>query len=288
MTNGPHRTIIAALTLASWFTLAANSTAQSTDADSSPIEIALVSEAQTIVPGTTFTVAIHQKMKPGYHTYWRNPGTIGLPTSIEWDLPAGFKAGEIQWPIPHMTKMAAYHVWGYEGEALLLVDITPPSSLKLGAPVTIRGKATWMCCGKQCYPGFDDLSVVLPVATTSKPDPRWKPAFDRIRAEQPQESDAWKIECVEKAGQYTLRITADSATTLSPGAIRFFDFDRQISSDKPQQMKSRGMKLTLTLQAEEHTPDKLDRLRGILVAKRSWGKDASFRTLAVDVPITRK
>ena len=46
--------------------------------------------------------------------------------------------------------------------------------------------------------------------------------------------------------------------------------------------------MVLTLQAEKHTPDKLDRLRGILVAKRSWGNDASFRTLAVDVPITRK
>jgi hypothetical protein len=53
-------------------------------------------------------------------------------------------------------------------------------------------------------------------------------------------------------------------------------------------MKSRGMKLTLTLQAEEHTPDKLDRLRGILVAEKSWGEDASFRTLKVDVPITRE
>lgn len=288
MTNPSHRKAAAALSLAAALLFVEAARAQSTGAGASPIEITLVSEARTIVPGKTFSVAIHQKMKPGYHTYWRNPGTIGLPTSIEWDLPEGFEAGEIQWPIPQMTKMAAYDVWGYEGEALLLIDISPPASLKPGASVTIKGKATWMCCGKQCYPGFDNLSVVLPVTTEAKLDAQRKTAFDHVRKQQPKKSNAWRIECAEKGGQYTIRITPKSKAAGKTGAVRFFDFNRQISSDKPQKMRNRGNKMALTLQAEEHTPDKLDRLRGILVANKTWGKDASFRTLKVDVPITRE
>ena len=30
-------------------------------------------------------------MAPGFHTYWRNPGTLGLPTAVEWSLPEGYE-----------------------------------------------------------------------------------------------------------------------------------------------------------------------------------------------------
>lgn len=290
MKNAIQRAAFAMLSLSGSAALFAATPAQAASDDAGPIEIALVSDAMSITPGHSFTVAIHQKLRPGYHTYWRNPGTIGLPTSVEWDLPEGFTAGEIQWPPPQVTKMAAYHVWGYEREALLLVDITAPKSLKPGASVTIKGKATWMCCGQQCHPGFEDLSLTLPVTAEPKSNPIWTKSFDLVRQQQPRASGAWRITCTAKGDTYTLRLSwkKGAAQAVKPGNIRFFDHDRQISSDKPQQMKNRGKKLALTLQAEEHTPDKLDRLRGILVAEKSWGEDDSFQTLTVDVPISRE
>ncbi|MBC7940485.1 MAG: protein-disulfide reductase, partial [Chitinophagaceae bacterium] len=36
--------------------------------------------------------------QPHWHTYWKNPGDSGLPTALEWTLPAGVTAGEIAWP----------------------------------------------------------------------------------------------------------------------------------------------------------------------------------------------
>ena len=38
--------------------------------------------------------------QPHWHTYWKNGGDSGGPTKIEWTLPAGVTAGEIQWPPP--------------------------------------------------------------------------------------------------------------------------------------------------------------------------------------------
>ncbi len=257
-------------------------------AASSPIRIDLVSESKAIVPGETFTVAIRQRMKAGYHTYWRNPGKVGLATSMKWKLPEGFKAGEIQWQLPELTTMAAYTVWGYEKEALLLVDITPPDSLKPGDKVIVKGDATWMCCGKQCHPGFKELSLALPVAAKAKPHKRLKRAFDQVRAQQPSQSDAWKVTCAAKDDAYTLRITPVSKqANKNPGAIRFFDYDRQISSDKPQVLKRDGDSFVLKLAAEEHTPDELKTLKGILVAENGWSAASRSIALAVATSIKR-
>jgi thiol:disulfide interchange protein DsbD len=60
----------------------------------------LVAEQQALVPGETATVALRLAIEPGWHTYWRNPGESGLPTTLEWRLPPGYAAGSIAWPAP--------------------------------------------------------------------------------------------------------------------------------------------------------------------------------------------
>jgi len=55
----------------------------------------LVAEQDALVPGTTATVALRLAIEPGWHTYWRNPGESGLPTTLGWRLPQGYAAGAI-------------------------------------------------------------------------------------------------------------------------------------------------------------------------------------------------
>src|SRR5438046_9554872 len=60
----------------------------------------LILSAEAARPGETVTAGVLLKMPPGWHTYWRNSGDSGAPTKIDWQLPVGIKAGEIQWPVP--------------------------------------------------------------------------------------------------------------------------------------------------------------------------------------------
>ena len=39
---------------------------------------------------------------PHWHTYWKNPGDSGSPPIIDWKLPAGFTAGDFEWPHPDL------------------------------------------------------------------------------------------------------------------------------------------------------------------------------------------
>ena len=64
------------------------------------IEVELVSQEAGVAPGSTVYVALRQKIQPGWHTYWRNPGDAGDATRIVWTLPAGWTAGDFVWPTP--------------------------------------------------------------------------------------------------------------------------------------------------------------------------------------------
>jgi len=63
----------------------------------------LLLSAESAQPGETVWAGVELKMAPGWHTYWRNPGDAGLPTTMTWTLPPGVSAGEINWPIPEKT-----------------------------------------------------------------------------------------------------------------------------------------------------------------------------------------
>ena len=60
----------------------------------------LVLAAAKARPGDTVLAGVQLRMEPRWHTYWRNPGASGAATMIDWQLPAGVTAGEIQWPVP--------------------------------------------------------------------------------------------------------------------------------------------------------------------------------------------
>ena len=45
-------------------------------------------------------LAIHMRTNPGWHGYWLNPGDAGLPMDVQWQLPRGFSAGPLRYPVP--------------------------------------------------------------------------------------------------------------------------------------------------------------------------------------------
>lgn len=292
---GMSRIALAAALSAAFLAVLADAKAET--AGFSPIDVALVSDQSGIVPGQIFTVALHQKIAPGFHTYWKNPGTVGLPTSIRWQLPPGFKAGPIQWPLPKAQRMTVYRVWGYQNEALLLADIAAPPDLPLGKTVRIVAEASWMCCGRQCHPGFKKLELLLPSTKFASQNTAWAGKFEQVRNQQPKAFPDWKIQCVRTENQYKLsavsphfRAAADNADSKSgaaakPPTIRFFGFRRQISSDKPQIVRPLPNGYELTLFAEEFGAEEQSRLTGILVSSRGWRADCPQRPLLIDVPI---
>jgi cytochrome c biogenesis DsbD-like protein/thioredoxin family protein len=127
------------------------------------VKATMVADTLAVQPGKPFRVGIHLVMDPGWHTYWKDPGDAGLPTTIEWKLPEGFAAGEIGWPAPQQViEPGNIKANAYSGETVLTTVITPPKTIKQ-KQIVISARVDWLVCEKVCIPGGADVSLTLPV-----------------------------------------------------------------------------------------------------------------------------
>jgi thiol:disulfide interchange protein DsbD len=127
----------------------------------------LLTEARAVVPGRPFVVGLHLDLPQGWHTYWRNPGDAGAPTTLSWRLPAGFAAGPVAWPRPERIEQGEIVSYGYHDEVLLMVEIAAPDDLPPEGWVEIALDAEWLVCAEICVPEYERFELRLPVAQES-------------------------------------------------------------------------------------------------------------------------
>jgi thiol:disulfide interchange protein DsbD len=136
-------------------------------------------------PGKQVWVGLQLTHQPQWHTYWKNSGDSGLPTQLEWKLPAGITAGEIAWPIPKKIPIGTLANYGYEGTVLLPVPLTVSPDFKpsLLGDVDIRLKAQWLVCKQECIPEEGDFAMKLPARSTTAV---YAKAFEEALAANPR------------------------------------------------------------------------------------------------------
>lgn len=158
------------------------------------LRVRLVSERAVVTPGTPFWAGLLQTLDDGWHTYWRNPGDSGAAARIDWRLPAGWTVSPVQWPTPDRMPYGNLMNYGYAGEVLLPVVITPPADAK-GGRVELAADALWLVCADVCIPG----EALLRLSVRVRPRPAAAgngaaPLFDRWRARIPRPVDGARVE----------------------------------------------------------------------------------------------
>jgi len=147
--------------LAGWVCLAALT------ASAAHTQARLILSADTARPGDTVLAGVDLKMEPGWHTYWKNPGAAGYATKIEWQLPPGVTAGEIQWPLPEKLPPVEVTTYGYDDEVVLLVPLKLAADLKPG-PLDLKAKVSWLECKAACIPGNGNVEATLNISDQTK------------------------------------------------------------------------------------------------------------------------
>ncbi|MEP6982602.1 MAG: protein-disulfide reductase DsbD domain-containing protein [Sphingomicrobium sp.] len=144
------------------------------------IEPQLVAEGPA-PPGGEVELAIHMRTNPGWHGYWLNPGDAGLPMDVQWQLPKGFAAGPLRYPVPTRLTVAGLMNYVFERDYAVLVRLKVPAGVKGAVP--IRADAHWLACtDKVCVPEQGQLSLDLPVGSGT-PN---RAQFDQWRRALPQ------------------------------------------------------------------------------------------------------
>jgi len=229
-------------------------------------------------------------MDEGWHTYWRNPGDSGLATTIEWNLPEGLKAGEIEWPYPAKVNIPPFVVFGYDREVFLLTKMDAASSLTEGAEKTIQAKIVWLSCKEICVPGEADLSLTLPVLNQEpKLDEKWAEPFADTRAKLPVHAKEWNMTAVKVRNKIIFYVENQANADFNPQAIEFFPYEPGlIDYSKPMKIKpaKNGFELNLPLTPiQNKIPSKL---QGVLVCEKGRRGEQSGQAILVDIPIEKK
>jgi thiol:disulfide interchange protein DsbD len=257
--------------LALLFLLATPALAQD---DAPKVHARLVAEQASVAPGGTVTVALEEQIADGWHTYWKNPGDAGSPTEIEWQLPAGWKADAIQWPVPKRLPVATLMDYGYEGKLWLLSKLTAPADAS--GTITIKAHASWLVCKQVCVPEEAQLSVNVPVGKGDV-DPAVAKDFAAARAKLPVASP-WKM--AYALGQtLDLYVSAPTLAAAHPVSADFFPATSGLIKNPAPQLvgyAKDGLVLRLTPGAKVHGD-----LAGLLVLTSS---DGSVQAIEVNAP----
>ena len=135
-----------------------------------------------VAAGKPLWLALKIDHQPHWHTYWKNPGDSGLPTTLQWTLPAGMAAGPIQWPTPVRLPIGPLMNYGFEGTLLLPVAVTVPAGFNTEA-LAVKLHAEWLVCKDVCIPESGDFELQLPAQAATAGHAA---LFEAARAAVPQ------------------------------------------------------------------------------------------------------
>lgn len=247
------------------------------------VQATLVSSVASVRPGQPFEAALRIVHEPTWHTYWVNAGS-GYPTSLQWELPAGWTAGAIEWPVPVVIHdhRGVVTGQGYEGVVLLPFKITPPSDAKVGETVVLKAKADWLMCDpRQCVPGGGEVSLAVRVSA-GEPEPSSQSAeFAGIaRPQAPPESVAVRAERLGATGDRVRLVVsvADASTLAGLSEPWLFSANNFVAFDAAQVVERPGGGLIVNLKISPAAEPGDLRVRGVLAfgdkgARRGWSLD---------------
>ena len=245
------------------------------------VEVELVGESAAVVPGQALRLGLRIRHDPHWHTYWRNPGDSGLATQLALELPAGFRAGAIEWPAPQRLFIPPLANYGYEGEIVLPVPVEVPAAID-AARVRFTGRASWLMCREVCIPGEADVALELPVqreGTAARS--RFAALFDEADRRMPRQRIA-------------ARAFADGATLSiglagRPAAVEFFPYREGLLRNAEAQVlyaTDGGVRLAVQLSEDGVQRVRADRAAVAQAAEGIVVVDGEARELEVSVSPT--
>jgi thiol:disulfide interchange protein DsbD len=239
------------------------------------IHVSLLAEPESIAPGQRFWVAVQFHLDKGWHIYWINPGDSGEPPRVQWRLPAGFQAGEFQWPHPERLVTKYSTDYGYADQMLLLAPIRPPVGLAPGGKGELAATVKWVVCREVCIPGKTEVALSIPVKRGAAPQSSQR--FEDARKRIPQPVPArWRIRARQEKDAFVLFVETGQPIAQA----EFFPLEpQQIENAAPQVVSalSRGVRLRLKKSGQLLKP--IANLKGVIVLP-------SGKAYVIDVPVT--
>jgi len=273
------------MTLAALLALTPLARALESDPVASPrATVTIIADHAAIAPGQPFRLALRQRLAPGWHTYWVNPGDAGQPPEVSLTLPEGATAQPMRFPAPERIPYGPLVNFGYEGEPVFTIPVTPPATLRPGDTFSVTAEANWLVCERICIPEEGVFRLDIPVEAAPRPASATAALFIAAEAAEPREAS------------FTARLGFDgprgaievAGPGIAPGAVRdafFFPVEwGVINNAAPQALVVRDGAFTLAL-ARGQAEALPARVEGIVAITDAAGVRGAYRVSSTPGPV---
>jgi DsbC/DsbD-like thiol-disulfide interchange protein len=128
-------------------------------------------------PGT-IAVGVEIELAKDWKTYWRNPGSSGVPPSLTWSASSNVAAAKTLYPAPIRLVDRDGDTIGYKGTVILPVAVNAADPAK---PVGLVVEIEYGVCKDICIPVQSRLELTVPPGAASTPvATTLARAFDRV------------------------------------------------------------------------------------------------------------
>ncbi|HUV95911.1 MAG TPA: thioredoxin family protein [Acidobacteriaceae bacterium] len=226
------------------------------------LTVELVTETTSIAPNHDFLAGLHFVLDPGWHIYWINAGDAGEPPRVDWQLPAGITAGDLQFPAPARLPLGPLMDFGYQHEVLLPIPMRADASLRAGTKAILRGHLHFLVCSNVCIPGKAELEQTVPV--TAQPganNPAPEPLFIATERALPRTLPAGvSVQVQQTKTAFVIRVTGKSVASAE-----LYPYDANlIANAAPQAFKSTEDGLQITVEKAQGLQQVPATLHGLL------------------------
>lgn len=173
--------------------------------------------------------------KPGWKTYWRDPGDAGMPPQLDFTGSTNLVFRSIAFPVPEIGQDDGGRFVGYHQPVSLIVEFAKPLP---DAPSTINLDAIVGICEKVCLPFMASFSVPL---TPGRPESEEFMQLQLAQSALPEkpgkgfEIDSLHFSADKKAIETEIRLpTAETPeiAIVAPPGIRFGRIEIDTGTDR--------------------------------------------------------
>lgn len=128
-----------------------------------PVKSQLILEADRFAGSATNRAGLRIKLDRGWWTYWRAPGSSGMPPMFDWSGSQNLAdEPETMWPVPMRTVAYGEELNLYKDQVIFPVEFRAADPSK---PVRLRLKVTFGVCRDVCIPKSAEHEIVLTPAS---------------------------------------------------------------------------------------------------------------------------
>ena len=157
----------------------------------SHLTVELVTETTSIAPNHDFLAGLHFVLDPGWHIYWINAGDAGEPPRVDWQLPAGITAGDLQFPAPERLPLGPLMDFGYQHEVLLPIPMRADASLHAGTNAAFAGNCIFWSAATSAFPAKQRSSRAFPSLLNPGRTIQPRSRYSLLRSERCRERCLW-------------------------------------------------------------------------------------------------